>query len=129
MKTYLFSLSFVFFSLFTGCSGNYGVNSDYDSLNQEDILSGGADAPILYGEMGDETTGAYIYWTEKEGGYYEVEEADCSCFSGLIYNYYVYNDTYFTAIKNGYYYRVRSISASGISGWSNIVVAPFGGRL
>lgn len=127
-------VSIILLPVLTGCSDNGGIipaDNSPCSGDKEYILnlSGGPDAPVLYASTGNGLTDAYIYWTENEGAYYEVQECDCPYFTTIIYTYYIYQDSFLYGIKEGYFYRVRAIAGSGITGWSNVVVGSYGGWL
>lgn len=133
MKTFLLLLiSIISLPLFKGCSDNSSIIPDYGSPCsevEEDILClpGSPYAPVLYTNFDIESE--YLFWTEIEGAYYEVEECDCPCFTSIIYNYYIYDNTILHVIKYNYFYRVRAYTGSGLTGWSNVVICSHKARL
>lgn len=134
MKSFMILSAAISLLLFSGCSDNSGIVSDLNSPCPEDAeeilsLSGSPGAPVLYLDIGSQSANTYLYWAEIESACYEIEECDCPAFTTLIYSYYIYNNNYRNDIKNRYYYRVRAITATGNTGWSNVVMGSHGGWL
>jgi hypothetical protein len=118
---------------FAGCSDKDNSIAIHTNppCNTNEILNlpGSQDAPFLYIVKDSDINDIYLCWTKITGSYYEVQECINACFNSFVDDYVMYDDYFTEVVKNNYFYRVRSISPAGVTGWSNVVIGERGGKL